>query len=96
MPKGDMNISFSEIYTSYYKRSFLFVKSYVRDDMVAEDIVSDALINLWETIKKEKVEYPLSLLLVILKNESLNYLKHLDVKQTASESISSKMIRDLN
>ena len=96
MPKGDMSISFSEIYTSYYKRSFLFVKSYVRDDMVAEDIVSDALINLWETTKKEKVEHPLSLLLVILKNESLNYLKHLEVKQTASESISSKMTRDLN
>ena len=50
------NISFSDIYTNYYKRSFLFVKSYVRDDMAAEDIVSESLINLWETSKKEKVE----------------------------------------
>ncbi|WP_455638181.1 RNA polymerase sigma-70 factor [Parabacteroides sp.] len=90
------NISFSDIYTSYYKRSFLFVKSYVRDDMVAEDIVSDSLLNLWEIIKKEKVEHPLSLLLIILKNKSLNYLKHLDIKQNVSESISSKMAHDLN
>lgn len=90
------NISFSNIYTSYYKRSFLFVKSYVRDDMVAEDIVSDSLLNLWEIIKKEKVEHPLSLLLIILKNKSLNYLKHLDIKQNVSESISSKMAHDLN
>lgn len=93
---GMGNISFSDIYTSYYKRSFLFVKSYVRDDMVAEDIVSEALINLWETSKKEEVEHPLSLLLVMLKNGALNHLKHLDVRKTASESISSKMDRDLN
>lgn len=89
-------ISFSDIYTSYYKRAFLFVKSYVRDDMVAEDIVSEALINLWETAKKETVEHPLSLLLTMLKNGALNYLKHQDVRQLAMESISSKMIRDLN
>ena len=89
------NISFSDIYTNYYKRSFLFVKSYVRDDMAAEDIVSESLINLWETSKKEKVEYPLALLVQMLKNGSLNYLKHQDVKQAVSESISSKMDRDL-
>ncbi len=89
------NISFSEIYTNYYKRSFLFVKSYVRDDMAAEDIVSEALINLWDTSKKEKVEYPLSLLVMMLKNGALNYLKHQEVKQSVSDSISSKMARDL-
>lgn len=89
-------ISFSEIYTNYYKRSFLFVKSYVRDDMVAEDIVSEALIKLWETSRQETVEYPLSLLLSILKNGALNYLKHQDVRKAAMESISSKMIRDLD
>lgn len=89
-------ISFEELYTSYYKRSFLFVKSYVRDDMVAEDIVSEALINLWETSKRETVEHPLSLLLAILKNGALNYLKHQEIRQSAAESISSKIVRDLN
>lgn len=90
------SLSFSDIYTSYYKRSFLFVKSYVRDDMVAEDIVSEALINLWETSKKEIIEHPLSLLLTMLKNGSLNYLKHQDVRQSAMDFISSKIVRDLN
>ena len=89
-------ISFSDIYTSYYKRSFLFVKSYVRDDMIAEDIVSEALIHLWETTRKETVEHPMSLLLAILKNGALKYLKHQSVKESATETISSKMIRDLN
>lgn len=66
-------ISFSDIYTSYYKRSFLFVKSYVRDDMIAEDIVSEALIHLWETTRKETVEHPMSLLLAILGIFSKSY-----------------------
>lgn len=89
-------ISFSDIYKNYYKRSFLFVKSYVRDDMVAEDIVSEALIKLWETSRQETVEHPLSLLLSILKNGALNYLKHQDVRKAAMESISSKIVRDLD
>ena len=38
----------------------------------------------------------MSLLLAILKNGALNYLKHQTVKDSATESISSKMIRDLN
>jgi len=88
--------SFSEIYKQYYKRSFLFVKSYIRDDMAAEDIVSDTIINLWQTIKKEQVEFPVALLVTMLKNNSLNYLKHQDVKQSALDSISSKMMRDLS
>lgn len=88
--------TFSELYTQYYKSSFLFVKSYVRDDMVSEDIVSESLIGLWQTIKKESVEHPHALLLKILKNNALNYLKHQDVRRAAMESISSKMIRDLD
>ncbi|MDR1202915.1 MAG: RNA polymerase sigma-70 factor [Tannerellaceae bacterium] len=88
--------SISEIYQQYYKRSFLFVKSYVRDDMAAEDIVSDTIINLWQTIRKEQVEFPVALLVTMLKNNSLNYLKHQEVKQSAIDSISSKMIRDLS
>lgn len=88
--------SFSDLYTQYNKSSFLFVKSYVRDDMAAEDIVSESLITLWQTMKKEQVEYPHALLITILKNGSLNYLKHQDIVENAKNSISSKMMRDLN
>jgi RNA polymerase sigma-70 factor (ECF subfamily) len=90
------NAAFSELYTRYYKRSFLFVKSYVRDDMAAEDIVSESLIHLWQTMKKETVEHPQALLVLILKNGALNYLKHQAVKQAGFEAISSAMIRDMN
>ncbi|MDR2913782.1 MAG: RNA polymerase sigma-70 factor [Tannerella sp.] len=88
--------NFNEIYTKYYKSSFLFAKSYVHDDMVAEDITSESLISLWQTMKKETVINPPNLLLVILKNNVLNYLKHQAVHQKVMESFSAKMVRDLN
>lgn len=79
--------SFNEIYTSYYKKSFFFAKSYVHDDLAAEDIASESLIKLWEKLKTEKVDYIEPLLLTILKNKALDYLKHEEVKRTAFESM---------
>ena len=79
--------SFNDIYTSYYKKSFFFAKSYVHNDLAAEDIASEALIKLWEKLKAELVEekYILPLLLTILKNKALDYLKHEEVKRSAFE-----------
>lgn len=79
--------SFNEIYTSYYKKSFFFAKSYVHDDLAAEDIASESLIKLWEKLKTEKIDYIEPLLLTILKNKALDYLKHEEVKRTAFQSI---------
>ena len=41
MAKDNFNI----IYERNYQRSFMFAKSYVHDDMIAEDIVSDSLVK---------------------------------------------------
>ena len=79
--------SFNEIYTSYYKKSFFFAKSYVHDDLAAEDIAFESLIKLWEKLKTEKIDYIEPLLLTILKNKALDYLKHEEVKRTAFESM---------
>ena len=79
--------SFNEIYTSYYKKSFFFAKSYVHDDLAAEVISSESLIKLWEKLKTEKIDYIEPLLLTILKNKALDYLKHEEVKRTAFESM---------
>lgn len=80
--------SFNEIYTSYYKKSFFFAKSYVHDDLAAEDIASESLIKLWEKLKTEKIDHYIEpLLLTILKNKALDYLKHEEVKHAAFESM---------
>lgn len=89
-------IDFNSIYTQHYNKSFLFVKSYVHDDMEAEDIVSESLISLWQTLRREPVEYPLALLLKILKNKSLNLLKHKSVHLAAMDNISASMVRNID
>lgn len=91
-----MIIDFGKIYTQYYKSSFLFVKSYVHNDTVAEDIVSESLLRFWQVAKKETVNSPKALLLTILKNNALNYLKHQSTHASALESMSSLVMRDIN
>ncbi|GBU06822.1 hypothetical protein AwDysgo_01530 [Bacteroidales bacterium] len=87
---------FNTIYTRYYKKSFIFAKSYVHDDLVAEDIATEALIKLWETMKHEEVLKPLPFLFAVLKNKSLDYLKHTLVRQEAIHIIGDYHLRELS
>lgn len=82
-------ISFNEIYAAYHRKSFLFAKSYVHDDLVAEDIASESLIKLWERLKTEPIEekYVGPFLFAILKNKALDFLKQEEVKRRAFESM---------
>lgn len=66
---------FNDIYVKYYRKAYRFSLMYVRNDQVAEDIATESLIKLWETMKKETVEKPLVLLLTILKHKSQDYLR---------------------
>lgn len=90
--------SFNDIYTSYYKKSFFFVKSYVHNDLAAEDIASESLIKLWEKVRTEPIEekYILPLLLTILKNKALDHLKHEEVKRSAFEAMAGWQQQELS
>ena len=67
----DQANSFNEIYTAYYRKSFLYVKSYIHDDMAAEDIVSEALIKLWGKMKQGTIDPVQPYLFAILKNPAV-------------------------
>ena len=85
---------FNGVYTAYYRKSFLFVKSYVYDELIAEDIVSESLIKLWERMKVQTVEHVGSYLLKILKNSALDYLKHEAVERKAFKLLNDKLSRE--
>lgn len=91
----DSSNSFNDIYSAWYRKSFLFVKSYVHDDLAAEDIVSESLIKLWERMKDEPVEAIPPFLFAILKNRSLDYLKHIAIKQEAIDKMAKTLSREL-
>ncbi|SMC91921.1 RNA polymerase sigma-70 factor [Pedobacter nyackensis] len=87
--------SFAQLFKNYHHRSVLFAKSFVRLDEVAEDIASDALCILWERMKKEEVLSVKSFLFRVIKNKSLDYLKHQKVTRKVIESIEDWESRDL-
>lgn len=78
---------FEALYKQYYKRAFFFAKSYVHNGIIAEDIVSEALIKTWEQLRKGEVRSAEALLLTILKNKALDYLKHEAIKEHAFDAI---------
>ena len=85
---------FNAVYTTYYRKSFLFVKSYVHDELVAEDIVSESLIKLWERMKLQPIEHVQSYLFTILKNSSLDHLKHETVERKAYKYLNEHLLRE--
>lgn len=88
--------SFQDIYLLYYKKAFYFAKSYVHDNLVAEDIASESLIALWEKTKENPIDYVAPLLLTILKNKSLDYLKHEKVQLAAFETMADWKRQELS
>ena len=93
----DLNInSFNALYTLYYRKSFLFAKSYVHDEQVAEDIAAEALIKLWEKLKTDIINSPQAMLLTILKNKSLDYLRLEQNKLNAMSELSELYVRELD
>lgn len=88
--------NFNTLYTKFYRKSFLFTKSYVHDECIAEDIVSDVLIKLWEILKKKEIEHIEALLLTTLKNKSLDHLKHEAVKTEALRTLTDMRQRELD
>lgn len=87
--------SFNEIYTAYYRKSYWYVKSYIHDDMAAEDIASEALIKVWERMKKETLDPVGPFLFAILKNQALDYLKHQTIKQGVHDAVKDALKREL-
>lgn len=53
-------LNLEKYYQLYYKKAYLFAKSYVRDQYVAEDIASDALVKLWVIMGENEIRHPLT------------------------------------
>lgn len=77
MAKDNFNI----IYERNYQRSFMFAKSYVHDDMIAEDIVSDSLVKYWRLISTQKE-----------KQQKLFYFRSWEIKLSTTYAIKLYMM----
>lgn len=89
--------AFNEIYSTYYRKCFLFAKSYVHDVDVANDFASEAMVKLWENFNTaDDVQNIQAFLLTVVKNLSLNHLRHEQMKTEAHESIMNSTQREID
>lgn len=90
-------LSFNQLYKDYQTRFVNFANTYVRDWDVAEDITTEAFIYYWENRNAlSEVSNVPAYILAIIKNKSLNYLRHLQIQEEHSENIRKYREWELN
>ncbi len=81
MKKGDMK-AFQELFVTYGERLYEFSFSYLKDSFVAEEIVQDVFLRIWEM--REDIDEDRSFKSFIYQmtvNKVFNYMKHQVVRQ---------------
>ena len=90
------SIKLSELYDSYFQKSYLFAMSYVHNKQAAEDIASDSIMKLFESIKDKNVENVQAFLFTILKNSSLDYLRKQAIRDRTHNIVLNNQTRELD
>ena len=76
----DKNL-FEKIFKHFYNRLCSYAESFLGDPAEAEDIVCDFFVYFWENKQNLEISSSLSsYLFAAIRNRSLNYIKHLSVK----------------
>lgn len=79
--------AYRALFDLFYPGLCLYAKRYVDERAVAEDLVQDVFVTLWENRKKIKIESSVrNYLVVSVKNQSLNYLKREGYKHNYIET----------
>lgn len=82
--QGDKDI-FRQLYEVYYYRLFCVARQYLRDDFIAETIVSDVFFHIWENHRVLDVKVSFNAYLIrMVRNFSLNYLQKNYVEREVS------------
>ncbi|MCW3807135.1 RNA polymerase sigma-70 factor [Plebeiibacterium marinum] len=83
--------AYNQLYFQYYRILVLYSMKYVNDQGVAEDIVQDLFISLWEQdLDFNNIHAFTTYLYNSTRNKSLNYLKHINVKEKYVTSVKAE------
>jgi len=75
LKNGDMR-ALEYFYSGYQKTIQLFLRTYCREEGMAEEITQEAFIQLWENSRKINVEFSVkNLLFTIAKNKALDHIR---------------------
>ena len=84
------------LFEEYYKPLVVWCDTFLNDISRSEDLVQDFLIKLWEKLKTDIINSPQAMLLTILKNKSLDYLRLEQNKLNAMSELSELYVRELD
>jgi len=77
--KGELS-AFQQLYSNYFVPLCVYAKQYTRSKEIAEEIVQDVFLNIWELRGQFKITVSLkAYLFTAIRNQCLNHLKHLQV-----------------
>ncbi|MCA8833068.1 RNA polymerase sigma-70 factor [Hymenobacter pini] len=81
---NDDRRAFELFFTQNYNSLLRFALRYVRGRELAEEVVSDVFVKLWQKrASLPEVQHPVSYLFVAVKNQALNYLQKAENQPTA-------------
>lgn len=96
----NLTLCLNRVFSGRYSQFVNFAYSYVRERPVAEDLVMDSFSAIWESrtnVNKWESEKDLSAyILTMIRNRSLNHLRHISVRYKAGQNIKTLEERDLN
>lgn len=89
--------SFNRLFRKHKDSFTQFAKSYVRDVMAAEDIYMESMLQYWEKMSNLPADTNVAAyILTIVKNKSLNYLRHQLVELEMQNKIGSVQQREIS
>lgn len=80
--------AFNTFYEREYKKAYFYAFQYLMDNMMAEDIVQDSFITIWEKRDSLDTSFPLQpYLYSIIKNKSINKLSRLSIDKRVKDEL---------
>jgi len=89
--RGDEK-AFEQLYAIYFPRLYTFALKVVNDSSLAKDIVQSVFIKLWETHESFQYKYPEAFLYQMVRNASLNYVRHLKVVENLKSQVKNQYL----
>ena len=87
--------AYKMLYQRYYKPLVLFVVGYIEDVQVAEDVVEEVVVKLWESdVRFKSLSAFRSYMYSAVKNRALSELKHQDVVNNHATSEAANGIEE--
>ena len=89
--------AFQEIFYQYYPGLLKFANSYLHDTYLAENIVQDAFVILWEKHASLNIQSNIKAYLVtIVKNKCINYIEKLKNRIRLENNMHSIQVKEMN